>query len=252
MDRTAYSALLAQYATSEVSGEGRVSWDGGVKCVMPSVKLYGKCEQDGTPTPDTPVPVRCNNGTFQVTGLGGIYDGGTVQAPELLAIPGTDIRDEWDAQTGLGIRRCGQYTFSGAEPFVLSGGVTPPDYNVYYAFAAVPNVPAAANNPGLCTHLNRKPSMYGNEMGVIFGVSNQQIYFSVPKETYPDAETWKAYLAAQYAAGTPVKIVYIIAEPEPFYSPPARLTMPRGSGQIVQTGGDVANCPITARYLTHS
>ena len=46
MDRVAFDAMLAQYATPEVSGDGRVSWENGVRCVMPSVKLYGKCQQD--------------------------------------------------------------------------------------------------------------------------------------------------------------------------------------------------------------
>ena len=43
MDRAAFNAMLAQYATPEVSGNGRVSWGGGVRCVIPEVRLYGKC-----------------------------------------------------------------------------------------------------------------------------------------------------------------------------------------------------------------
>ena len=333
MDRTAYNALLAQYATPEVSGDGRVSWDGGVKCVIPSVNLYGKCEQKtltgknlwttdaqypirsgginrvlydaetqtyempegdnmsvsrsiytlpepipagttitiaaffdsgrmtGTisfggyhrgdakswqgainiaantalagekytktfvttdtvtdfwvflygdavvtetirirmmyvigdsvgdwepytagmpmPSPALPSPVKCNNGTFRSISADGTYDGGIAQAPELLAIPGTAYRDEWDAQTGRGVRRCGVIDSYAGEtistPYISStGGLT-------------------------------------DGATVVYGI--------------PDA---------------------------PFATAPVRLTMPTGPGQIIQTGGDVADCPITARYLTHS
>lgn len=301
MDRTAYSALLAQYAARSVSGEGHVSWDGGVKCVMPSVKLYGKCEQDGTPTPDVPVPAKCNNGTFAVRGsnlaeipdlisqsysvsvrsyiqwyidlpvgaavtvsadaytpydegghisawrialkdntlitlwagytnaeqrvfythtktvdftisdvsytlwylgagvgeydrwaknitvnignadLGFVpyYDGGTAQAPDLRAIPGTAYRDEWDARTGRGVRRCAVI-----ESYAGEGIGTP--------------------------WISTTGELSEGAM-VVYGI--------------PDT---------------------------PFAATPARLTMPSGPGQIIQTGGDVAECPITARYLTHS
>lgn len=43
-------------------------------------------------------------------------------------------------------------------------------------------------------------------------------YFRIYDEVYADKDTadWEAYLAAQYAAGTPVQIAYKLAEPVPF------------------------------------
>lgn len=301
MDRAAFNAMLAQYATPEVSGNGRVSWDKGVRCVIPEVKLYGKCEQDGTPTPDAPVEIRCNNGVFVARGsnlvdmpdivsqaysvdvksyiqwyidlpvgtavtvsadaytpqgAGGkasawrivlndktridlwagytnaekrvsythtktvdfaisdvsyslwylgygvgeydrwaknitvnigdtdlgytpYYDGGQAMAPELYAIPGTEYRDEWDAQTGKGVRRC----------------------------------------------------------AII--------------ESYAGETITTPYISSTGELSDGATVVYGIPD-TPFYATPARLTMPPGAGQIIQVGGDVADCPITARYLTHS
>ena len=309
MDRVAYNAMLAQYATPEVSGDGRVSWDGGVRCVIPEVKLYGKCEQEtltgknlfhadwiveqinagnfitddditykqtveipvanglytlmahnrisgkgvcllsvnkrvnsssaGTiglsptfsdynvvtvengalyigcnssvenfiylvqncmvqievggkptsyepycggipaPNPSYPVPIKCNNGVFRVTNAAGEYDGGQATAPELYAIPGTEYRDEWDAQTGQGVRRC----------------------------------------------------------AII--------------ESYAGESITTPYISSTGELSEGATVVYGIPD-TPFYATPARLTMPPGAGQIIQVGGDVADCPITARYLTHS
>ena len=58
MNRDLHHTMTAQYAAPKVSGNGVVRWDGGVKCVLPSVKLCGAAAQDGTPTPDAPV-MRC-------------------------------------------------------------------------------------------------------------------------------------------------------------------------------------------------
>lgn len=43
-------------------------------------------------------------------------------------------------------------------------------------------------------------------------------YFRIYDEAYADkgVDAWKAYLAAQYAAGTPVQVCYKLATPVPF------------------------------------
>lgn len=310
MDRTAYNALLAQYRVRELTGDGVVNWDGGVHCVIPEVKLYGKCGQDGTPTPESPVEIKCNNGTFAVRGrnlfptfqtetkngvtltprpdggfeldgtctasvnfaanislpageytlacgrtgvfpyngnalvqvykadvillvihnngtaqttysgvqavaaddiayriradgghtydhcviypllVGGTYtaetmppyapyfDGGTAQAPDLYGIPGTEYRDEWDAQTGQGVRRC----------------------------------------------------------AII--------------ERYAGETITTPYISSTGELSDGATVIYGIPD-TPFYATPARLTMPPGAGQIIQTGGDVADCPLAVRWLGH-
>lgn len=309
MNRQTFNALCAQYATPEVSGEGLVSWEGGKKCVIPSIKLYGAAVQDGEPTLENPVMPVCNNGAFASRGRNlldlpreitsgelcdapasgllmmylpaGVsitagrwirynagddatnrrltilctyedgtyvsartelglyendgqwhyesisvtpvkpvkhiqywladystfnardydirdaqlvigtytsdtmppytpyYDGGQAQAPELWAIPGTEYRDEWNPQTGRGIRRCGVIDSYAGE---------------------VINMPYLSSTGALTEGAT-----------VIYGI--------------PDM---------------------------PFTATPAKLTMPTGYGQIIQVSGDAPDCPITARYLTHS
>ena len=313
MNRQLHDLMMAQYATPKVSGDGLVSWNGGVKCVIPSVKLYGAANQgtmsgsnmlnpalyefesgytkngvtltinddgsitasgtptiksgrimmlylgeyidvlkngetyiengcwfvvkksDGTqtwpgtvtvdtdtmvsirpyfeiyvddysngmtryiainhgtthlpwerycggipaPNPSYPIMPVCNDGVFKATIPDGAWDGGQATSPELWAIPGTDIRDEWDAQTGWGVRRC----------------------------------------------------------AVIDSYAGEQI-------TTP-------YISSTGELSEGAMVVYGIPD-TPFYTAPARLTQPNGPGQIIQVSGSVPDCPIEANYLTHS
>lgn len=306
MDRRLHDCMIAQYGTPEVSGDGLVSWVGGVKCVMPSVRLYGaavqetltgknlfdadwvvaqyeannyesvggyrvvaipmdngtytikvntpvshigfaiistnkavntqydtavslmqqhwanqrtlnikngvlyigeygvnklaECVRDahvqielgstatdyepycgGIPAPNPQYPIMpvCNDGVYQLTNADGTWDGGQATAPELWAIPGTDIRDEWDAQTGCGVRRCATI------------------------------------------------------------------------ESYAGEEIATPYISSTGELSEGATVLYGIPD-TPFYHPPAKLTQPPGYGQIIQVSGSVPDCPITAKYLTHA
>lgn len=55
----------------------------------------------------------------------------------------------------------------------------------------------------------------GNEGYFAFESSGERVHFCVT-ETWETVDAWKSYLAAQYAAGTPVQIAYKPATPEPF------------------------------------
>ena len=57
-------------------------------------------------------------------------------------------------------------------------------------------------------------NLYLGQMGITitkFNDSRDVIY--VFDDGYQDIDTWKAYLAAQHAAGTPVTVYYELAEP---------------------------------------
>lgn len=320
MNRNLHNAMMAQYATPKAVGNGLVSWDKGIKCVMPSVKLFGAAEQgtltgknlfknmfppsytsevftnglwgnrvasleeidairdkivtysafidntkgndksnvtvwvrnsDGVyvliksgteiavgakgtsavtinfsdysninlvnfgaslngaankpitisqgmvelgstatayepycggipaPNPSYPIMPVCNDGVFQSTSPDGTWNGGKATAPNLWAIPGTDIRDEWDAQTGRGVRRC----------------------------------------------------------GVIKNYAGETITTS--------------YLSSTGELSEGATVIYSIPD-TPFVTAPSPLTQPNVFGQIIQISGSVPDCPIEAAYLTHS
>lgn len=82
------------------------------------------------------------------------------------------------------------------------------------------NIKPAANGLTncLCSMLPWKLYAYasnGNEGYFAFESGGVKVHFCVT-ETWETVDAWKAYLAAQYAAGTPVQVCYKLAEPVPF------------------------------------
>lgn len=383
MDRRGHHAMIAQYALSEASGEGRVEFDQAVKSYT-DVTLYGRCEQDGTPTPDSPVPVRGNDGRFAsrgqnlidistvqlgraqygggagypielvqdiacatmlIDGLVGdteytikteseklwrlsemdahgictknwnwyapavqdpgrivpittrpstvrawltikdedgaaisavdvaaanpriipgiydketippytpYYDGGMAQAPELYGIG--DVRDEWDPLTGRGIRRLKKLVLDGSENWVLtSAGYETSD--PFQGFSFVQSYLLNFDMQTVCSHFRYSSNQFLENV-CSFVASNGHYHFRITASTgiVPNktVDEWSAFLLRQNAAGTPVTAWCALAEPEPFETAPAPLSNPTGYAQIIQLDGAVADCPIKAKYLTHS
>lgn len=177
------------------------------------------------------------------------FDGGEAVAPELLAIPGTEYRDEWDAQTGEGSRAIGKQIFNGSERWSISG-VSNEDYNVFYS-----NVPFTTGSPQrrlkcMSTHF-RSDDLYSGGDSVVVGLGNRFIYFSVLKEKYPDESSFKQFIVEQNNAGNPVTVWFAAPEPVEFQTDPQPLVQPKGACNIIQTEGTMPNCPISAKYVTH-
>ena len=120
-----------------------------------------------------------------------------------IALPETVYGGEVDAVSGEGRETWKFVTLDGTEAWIN------PSSNNYYAFFGNP----AASKPsyGYCSHLpytnKNKKCAYANENGAIVIYGYNADYTK---------EEFKAYLAAQYAAGTPVQICYKLAEPVPF------------------------------------
>lgn len=64
-------------------------------------------------------------------------------------------------------------------------------------------------------------------------------YFSVPASEIQDVPSWQSYLAAQYAAGTPVTIAYKLATPEPFEITPHPILALPGANTLYTDGNSV-------------
>lgn len=72
-----------------------------------SVKAFGNCVQNGTPTPDNPVDIVCNNGVLKVNNQGNIYADGTV---ETIQVIGKNLFNENDVILGYFYENNGTYT----------------------------------------------------------------------------------------------------------------------------------------------
>lgn len=154
----------------------------------------------GTPSPDNIRPISGRNSV-------------KVERQEdaqttALTLPRTIYGGEVDAQTGGGKETWRLLTLTGQEKSHIFT-------TLFYLDLKAPG--AYDYNTGTCSHY--KYRTYGaGAIGVTVGDVAAVVYDPVEKyEISEDGLTaWKSYLAAQYAAGTPVQIAYKLATPVPF------------------------------------
>lgn len=128
-----------------------------------------------------------------------------------LTLPRTIYGGTVDAVTGEGQESWKLVTLDGTEGWMRRDGATS-DYSC--------NIKPAANSLTncLCSMLPWKMYAYaskGNEGYFAFESSGERVHFCIT-ETWETVDAWKSYLAAQYAAGTPVQIAYKLATPTSF------------------------------------
>ena len=127
-----------------------------------------------------------------------------------LTLPHTIYGGTVDAVTGEGQESWKLVTLDGTEGWMRRDGATS-DYSC--------NIKPAANSLTncLCSMIPWKMYAYaskGNEGYFAFESSGERVHFCIT-ETWETVDAWKSYLAAQYAAGTPVQIAYKLATPVP-------------------------------------
>lgn len=126
-----------------------------------------------------------------------------------LILPATIYGGTVDAVTGEGQETWKLLTLDGTENWNERTTVASADYTSYSI-----NLPYRSQT-GFCTHYRKllyaaiKPNNPTGETGCYLEYSMVAI-FNVPFE---NVGSWKSYLAAQYAAGTPVQIAYKLATP---------------------------------------
>lgn len=136
-----------------------------------------------------------------------------------LALPSTVYGGEVDAVTGKGAETWKLVTLDGTEAWGI---------NVMYLYL---NAKLPSNNNqqshGLCSHFVYRYGYSGDNVFVDAG----GIWLGKAMSDKYTVDSWKSYLAAQYAAGTPVQIAYRMAEPVPFQA--------TGNGPIMPLEGEI-------------
>ena len=127
------------------------------------------------------------------------YNGST----NTLTLPETVYGGEVDAVNGEGIKNWEGVAFDGTEAWKY-------DTRGFFAYS-LPQKAKSAVVP-LC---DRYTGKYASTSEALFTI-NKLFVVGTSVCGYATASEWKAYLAAQYAAGTPVQIAYKLAEPVPF------------------------------------
>lgn len=224
-------APIAAAIRPTVTGE-TISVNDSVEWPLQGLTLYGKSTQDGTPTPEAPVPIVSagDGGTITVTVSDGAEQSQTlpISTPNsLLGIPVTSggnytdadgqqwICDEIDFARGKYVQRFKMLEFDGTENW----GETPTNMSGFVRFilkdpvAKSANIAVVANI--LCNYFNSVPASSNGTFGRHQGISVDSkgyiiVYYN---EINDNVKNWKSYLAAQKAAGTPVKAVYELETP---------------------------------------
>lgn len=120
-----------------------------------------------------------------------------------LTLPETVYGGEVDAVTGEGQETWETLTLDGTEGWAIRD-----------TFIGVYNLLSPTDNgKGICTHFDVKRNYSGD---CIIIEKNGTVYLGRALFDKYTIDTWRAYLAAQNAAGTPVQITYKLAEPVPF------------------------------------
>lgn len=140
-----------------------------------------------------------------------------------ITLPETIYGGEVDAVTGVGSEERKLVEFDGTENWGMNSNSN--SIVLYNAVSAPANV-----NPGTgyCSHF---PFAYNYGGDNIF-ISVSTIYLGVVLSAKYDIASWKSYLSAQAAAGTPVTIAYKLATPIPITATPSA-ALPALSGQNV-------------------
>lgn len=135
------------------------------------------------------------------------FNGGTATAEMLLKVD--DYQDEHAILSGAVTRKVGIKVFDGSETFINGN-------NGWVSEDAITDQLNTKFTP-FCTHfrgVTTTPSANSNTVRVYL-TSNltQRVYFGLNKSIYTSTTVFQQWLADQYAAGTPVIIVYPLATP---------------------------------------
>lgn len=135
-----------------------------------------------------------------------------------LALPSTIYGGSLDAVTGAGEQKWGLATFDGSEAWTI-GGLAADKGDWYYVSPkivdAINDSPKSGNE--ICSHYPHYDvanNNTGKGCALVWGAFRVRWGDIIPENT----DAWKSYLAAQYAAGTPVQIAYKLVTPTPIHA----------------------------------
>lgn len=244
-DRMRASALVGGGKTQTLTGQPPLSFKADGKPLI-SWSMKGNGQQTGTPTPDAPI----------MPEFVGAKNGGNWEIPLTCA---GQIVPVYLGQTPT-VRRVKKLVLTGAE-----------NWTVWVYQTAVLFYTPVADGTGelvVSSHFgSRKTGSLPLAGNIAYsGATNVNMFFRMLDDaTITTVDGFKAWLAAQYAAGTPITVWYILAEPktgivdEPLckigdyadelHSTDAGVTIPTAKGNNVLTiGTDLQPSEMTIMY----
>lgn len=124
------------------------------------------------------------------------------------------ICDEVDFERAVYIQRVYVLVSDYNGGWKISGNSTT-NHNAFYRMnTELPTMIKGTNKPVVCTHFTMTRDPVADHVTCVSGgLSNQEVYFFVPKTDFPDVDTWTNYVVEQANAGTPITTYYILNEP---------------------------------------
>lgn len=165
----------------------------------------------------------------------------TASVQDLLAVG--DYKDEQDIISGSVTREVGIKVLDGTESGWTQGTTTQGVLRFYLPFDGAAT-PTEARVQVASTHFVYAAE--GQTPGIAFLSSQTRVYFIPTDQTMTGTE-WKAWLAAQYAAGTPVIVVYPLAE-ETTESVTAQPLNTAEGDNVISVTAEVSNIPLEVKY----
>ena len=141
------------------------------------------------------------------------FNGGTATTEMLLSLvqsATTVYTDEQEVISGAVTRKVGVKIFNGQEDWTLASNADASGNRVFYI--AITDKMTGNNKPMLCTHYAYVGSASYSTLttgSFLSNASNTDVYFDGGSITTQAA--WQQWIAAQYAAGTPVIVTYPLA-----------------------------------------
>ena len=178
------------------------------------------------------------------------FEGTTATCQPLLSVGG--YKDVQNITTGSVSRNIGIYLFDGTEDWTVPSGA---DYfRLDGMFEDV--IPYSSDNPAIiCSHfVGRRPrastaNMNDKEIKLGYTSKYNRLYIKYYDMTTVD--DLKQWLASQYAAGTPVTIVYPLATSVSESVTPQTMTVAQGTNTVTATGS-VDNLELEISYKAYA
>ena len=249
MNRQLFNTMVAQYGAMtgvDLSGQD-IEWSGGVHCYLPSLKFYGGHVLSKVPTPDAPAEIYDHIGVYKINSSQDY-----LRLPNLRSI--NNYKDEWDYVTGKGLRYIHKVVLDGVSKYGKVTGYTVSETIRAAWLEKLEFTTAKKSGSDIVLSTHFKPRQSSANAGNIY-VSGGNIFLIFDNTLYPNMATCNAWLAEQYANGTPVIVYYVMAEPIPFEErPQPYVPIPNDSGRISFVDGPVYDKlpPFELTYITHS
>ena len=217
------AALEYDGIISEVSGN-TINIKDSSDMPLLGLKLYGSTVQNSTPTPDAPVALVSpgDGGSIHITVCGNDKEH-TVSVSTHGALNSIDdARDEIDFASGVRIQRTHKKIFDGTESFNnLSSAGTKNNAFIYHineGDSLYPRFEEGSPNVAVsqCSHfvsvgLTSSSETIGHQIRRSGGAGSARIGFRPQNVENHTIDTFKAWVKAQYDAGTPLTVVYPLA-----------------------------------------